>query len=131
MNNISQTAKARAAASTCDTGGFVMPGDPPPRLATAAAASCCGGSGETAAASCCGPTASVDAPKWRRVDWMLWGSGAVIAVSYIVAFVLPHDAPLGLGVFTHGVQEMMNMMCGASFLECSPSASSTVCRGSS
>jgi len=110
MNNISQTAKARAAASTCDTGGFVMPGDPPPRLATAAAASCCGGSGETAAASCCGPTASVDAPKWRRVDWMLWGSGAVIAVSYIVAFVLPHDAPLGLGVFTHGVQEMMNMM---------------------
>jgi N-acetylmuramoyl-L-alanine amidase len=41
---------------------------------------------------------------------MLWGSGAVIAVSYLAAFVLPHDAPLGLGVFTHGVQEMINLM---------------------
>lgn len=47
---------------------------------------------------------------WRRVDWLLWGSGAVIAVSYLAAFVLPHDAPFGLGVFTHGVQEMMNLM---------------------
>ena len=110
MNDISQTAKARAAASSCDTGGFVMPGDPPLRLASAAAASCCGGSNETATASCCGPTASVDAPKWRRVDWMLWGSGAVILISYLAAFVLPHDAALGFGVFTHGVQEMMNLM---------------------
>jgi uncharacterized membrane protein YraQ (UPF0718 family) len=110
MNDISQTAKTRAAASSCDTGGFVMPGDPPPRLASAAAASCCGGSGETAEASCCGPTASADAPKWRRVDWMLWGSGAIIVLSYLAAFVLPHDALLGLGVFTHGVQEMMNLM---------------------
>ena len=41
---------------------------------------------------------------------MLWGSGAIIVVSYLAAFVLPHDAPLGLGVFTHGVQEMMNLM---------------------
>jgi uncharacterized membrane protein YraQ (UPF0718 family) len=96
-------------ASTCGTGGFVLPGDPPPRLAPAAAASCCGGSGEVTA-SCCGPSADVDAPTWRRVDWMLWGSGAIIVVSYLAGFVLPHDAPLGLGVFTHGVQEMMNLM---------------------
>jgi len=41
---------------------------------------------------------------------MLWGSGAIIAISYLAGFVLPHDAPLGLGVFTHGVQEMMNLM---------------------
>ena len=111
MNDISSTAKARVAASSCDTGSFVLPGDPPPRLASAKAASCCGGgSGETSAASCCGPSAGSDAPGWRRVDWMLWGSGAVIVVSYLAAFVLPHDASLGLGVFTHGVQEMMNLM---------------------
>ena len=108
MSEISQTAKARAAASTCDTGGFVLPGDPPPRVATAKAASCSGG-GE-AAAPCCGPTAAADAPTWRRVDWMLWGSGAVIVVAYLGGYALPHDAPLGLGVFTHGVQEMMNLM---------------------
>src|SRR6056297_1968442 len=121
MNYISQRAKARAAASTCDAGGFVLPGDPPPRLASARAASCCGG-GETAvasccggttattASSCCGPSADADAAPWRRVDWLLWGSGAVIAVAYLAALFLPHDAPLGLGVFTHGVQEMMNLM---------------------
>jgi hypothetical protein len=34
----------------------------------------------------------------------------VIAVAYLAAFVLQHDAPLGLGVFTHGVQEMMDLM---------------------
>src|SRR6056297_1773186 len=121
MNDISQTAKARTAASTCDTGGFVLPGDPPPRPASAraasrcgggetAVASCCGGTTAATASSCCGPTASADAASWRRVDWLLWGSGAVIAVAYLAAFFLPHDAPLGLGVFTHGVQEMMNLM---------------------
>ena len=110
MNDISQTAKARAAASTCDTGGFVLPGDPQPRLASARAASCCGGTTATTASSCCGPSADADAAPWRRLDWLLWGSGAVIVVAYLVAFFLPHDAPLGLGVFTHGVQEMMNLM---------------------
>jgi len=110
MNDISHAAKARAAAASCDTSGFVLPGDPPPRLASASSAPCCGGGGETVASSCCGPAPGADAPAWRRVDWLLWGSGAVIAVSYLVAFVLPHDAPLGLGVFSHGVREMMNLM---------------------
>jgi len=105
MSDSSITAKRGA----CDAGGFVLPGDPPPRLASAAAASCCGGSGETTT-SCCGPSAGVDAPTWRRVDGMLWGSGAVIVVSYLAGFVLPHDTPFGLGVFTHGVQELMNLM---------------------
>ncbi|MEM0935182.1 MAG: permease [Pseudomonadota bacterium] len=91
------------------TPDFDLPSDPSPRLASAKAASCCGGSGETQAASCCAP-ASVDAPRWRRIDWLLWGSGTIIAVSYIAGFFLAHDAPLGLGVFTHGVQEMMNLM---------------------
>jgi len=99
MSDSSITAKRGA----CDAGGFVLSGDPPPRKISAAAASCCGGSGDTAA-SCCGPPAGVDAPKWRRMDWMLWGSGAIIVISYLAAFVLSHDAPLGLGVFTHGVQ---------------------------
>ncbi|WP_207497492.1 permease [Limimaricola pyoseonensis] len=44
------------------------------------------------------------------MDWLLWGSGGIIALAYLAGFVLPHDAPLGLGVFTHGVQEMMNLM---------------------
>ena len=121
MNDISQTAEARPAASTCDTGGFVLPGDPPPRLASARTASCCGGGGSTVAScfggttattasSCCGPSTDAGAAPWRRVDWLLWGSGAVIAVAYLAGFVLPHDAPFGLGVFTHGVQEMMNLM---------------------
>jgi uncharacterized membrane protein YraQ (UPF0718 family) len=109
MNDIGQTARARAPASSCDAGGLKLPGDPPPRLESARAASCCGGAG-TAAASCCGPAADADAAPWRRVDWLLWGSGAVIAVAYLAAFFLSHDAPLGLGVFTHGVQEMMNLM---------------------
>ena len=91
------------------TRDLVLPGDAPPRLASAKAASCCGGSGDAQAASCCAPPAA-DAPAWRRVDWLLWGSGAVIAVAYLAGFFLPHDAALGLGVFTHGVQEMMNLM---------------------
>jgi uncharacterized membrane protein YraQ (UPF0718 family) len=110
MNDISHAAKARAAAASCDTSGFVLPGEPPRRLASASSAPCCGGGGETVASSCCGPAPGADAPAWRRVDWLLWGSGAVIAVSYLAAFVLPHDAPLGLGVFTHGVRDMMNLM---------------------
>ena len=101
MNDNRTTANKGA----CDADGFVLPGDPSPRLA----ASCCGGSHDTAT-SCCGPSADTDSATWRRVDWMLWGSGAIIVVSYLGAFVLPHDAPLGLGIFTHGVQEMMNLM---------------------
>ncbi|SEK33903.1 hypothetical protein SAMN05421666_1789 [Roseovarius nanhaiticus] len=100
--------RADAKPTSCNVGGFVLPGDPPPRAASAAA--CCGGGAQTVQVSCCGPSASQDAPLWRRFDWMLWGSGAVILVSYLAAFVMPHDAPLGLGVFTHGVQEMMNLM---------------------
>ncbi|MFD0860569.1 permease, partial [Roseovarius aquimarinus] len=73
------------------------------------ASACCGGGGQTAV-SCCGPSSSETAPLWRRFDWMLWGSGSIILVSCLAAFLLPHDASLGLGVFTHGVQEMMNLM---------------------
>jgi len=106
MSESSIDAKARS----CDAGGFVLPGDPPTRLASLGTASCCGGTGESAASSCCGPSLSGDAPKWRRVDWMLWGSGGIILASYAAGFLLPHDAPFGLGVFTHGIQEMMNLM---------------------
>lgn len=105
------TTNTRAADPDCNAGGFfVLPGEPQTRLAGAASASCCGGD-ERAASPCCGgPAAGADAPAWRRVDWLLWGSGAVIAVSYLAAFFLPHDAPYGLGVFTHGVHDMMNTM---------------------
>ncbi|SDE77429.1 hypothetical protein SAMN04488567_2497 [Limimaricola pyoseonensis] len=85
---------------------FVLPGAAPGETTPS---TCCGGRGETNAPSCCAPVAA-DAPAWRRVDWLLWGSGGIIALAYLAGFVLPHDAPLGLGVFTHGVQEMMNLM---------------------
>jgi len=93
-----------------EAGGLVLPGEAPPRPAAASAASCCGGRGEAVTASCCGPSAAADAPAWRRVDWMLWGSGGVIALAYLAAVFLPHDAAPGLGVFAHGVQDMMNLM---------------------
>jgi hypothetical protein len=51
MSDISKTVRARAAASSCDAGGFVLSGHPPPRLASATAPSCCGG--DTAVTSCC------------------------------------------------------------------------------
>ncbi|SHJ67713.1 hypothetical protein SAMN04488012_11483 [Palleronia salina] len=94
---------------------LVLPDAPKARPAMEKAASCCGGGATTAAKapttpSCCAPPAGAEGAPWRRVDWLLWGSGAVIAVSYLAAFFLPHDAPLGLGVFTHGVQDMMNIM---------------------
>lgn len=41
---------------------------------------------------------------------MLWGSGLIIALAYVASFFLPHDAPLGLGTFTHSVHETMNVM---------------------
>jgi uncharacterized membrane protein YraQ (UPF0718 family) len=108
MSDMDPAAKAGIATAPCDTGGFVLPGDPPGPAAATAASGCAGG--EATAPACCGPAARSDAPTWRRVDWMLWGSGAVIAVAYLAAVVLPRDAAPGLGVFTHGVQEMMNLM---------------------
>ena len=41
---------------------------------------------------------------------MLWGSALIIVVAYAASFALPHDAPLGLGVFTHSVHDTMNLM---------------------
>jgi len=46
----------------------------------------------------------------RRIDGLLWGSATVIAVACLAGFVLPHDAPFGLGVFTHAIGEMMAVM---------------------
>ena len=87
-----------------------MPGAEEPRPALATDASCCGNSGVQAAPSCCGPAPGAGVTGWRRVDWLLWGSGSVILIAYIAAFLLPHDAPMGLGIFSHGVREMMNLM---------------------
>lgn len=59
---------------------------------------------------CCGTTAAEDAPLWRRVDWLLWGSTLIIAIAYPAAFLLPHDAAFGTGVFAHAVRDTMNVM---------------------
>ncbi|MFY2824575.1 permease [Ruegeria sp. MALMAid1280] len=89
--------------------GMDLP-EEPSQGANASHTSCCDGGEATEASSCCGPTVATDAPAWRRIDWLLWGSGGIIALSYISGFFLTHDEPLGLGAFTHGVQEMMNLM---------------------
>lgn len=87
----------------------------PPIIAPERLSGCCGatapahGSDLDVAPSCCS-SANAAASAWRRVDWLLSGSAAIIALSYVAAFVLPEDAPLGLGTFTHGIYEMMNMM---------------------
>jgi len=77
---------------------------------SSAKASACSGGQDDTTDHCCAPTFSADAPMWRRIDWLLWGSGGVILISYLAGFVLPHGAPFGLGAFTHGIQEMMNLM---------------------
>ena len=75
-----------------------------------AAGSCCGGKPKPAVSSCCGSSDESGATARRRIDWLLWGSALIIAISYAASFALPHDAPLGLGVFTHSVHETMNVM---------------------
>lgn len=54
--------------------------------------------------SCC--------PKKKRIDWLLWGSLAVVAFGYL-AHLFFHDRIMGirfLGPFAHGVFELMNKM---------------------
>ena len=63
-----------------------------------------------AAPSCCGAAATCGGSEGMRVDWLLWGSGAIIGVAYAASFVLDHDALWGLGQFAHGVREMMHVM---------------------
>lgn len=96
--------------ASCKNDSFVLPGESSEVAASVAVASCSGGMDRSGSPCCGGGAAGADAPAWRRVDWLLWGSGAIIALSWLAAFVLPHDAPLGLGVFSHGVREMMGMM---------------------
>ena len=46
----------------------------------------------------------------RGTDWLLAGSGAVIAVAYLASFSLDHDAAWGIGHFSHAIRDMMNLM---------------------
>lgn len=84
---------------------------------------CCGGeatrqegqsdrNASAPAASCCDSTSTQTSSGnlFRRLDWLLWGSALTIAVAYLASFVLDHDAPWRLGVFTHSVRDMMNLM---------------------
>ena len=79
-----------------------------------ARASCCGDLKATTPACCGGATTGTDAAGWRRLDLLLWGSGLIIAVAYAASFILSHDAPFGLGTFTHSIHETMNVMWWAS-----------------
>ena len=62
--------------------------------------------------TCCGAEnhSSTDAAPTRKRDWLLWGSGLTILVSYLVSYTVSHDAPFGIGVFAHGVRDMMHLM---------------------
>jgi uncharacterized membrane protein YraQ (UPF0718 family) len=70
--------------------------------------------------SCCAPAPAVDeccgpptqaADGRRRIDWMLWGSAAMVAVGYLsyLAFGTPLMAT-PVGAFAHGTYELMNAM---------------------
>lgn len=88
---------------------------------------CCGSHAVPAAASasasadCCAPTTPTccDTPDasagWlRSIDWLMWGSAAAIAVSFVFHYLLPDSfasiAPAPVEDFVHTVVEMMNMM---------------------
>ncbi|MEO1746061.1 MAG: permease, partial [Pseudomonadota bacterium] len=84
-----------------------------------AKSACCDGTKEapkptvTVKTSCCSSTAEADdeaAPKKASIDRLLWSSLITIVIAYPAAFFLPHDAPFGLGVFAHGIRDMMNIM---------------------
>lgn len=67
---------------------------------------------DLSAHACCGggATQTGAAPPRKKRDWLLLGSAAVIGVAYVLSFLVPHEAPLGIGVFAHTVQEMMHLM---------------------
>ncbi len=57
--------------------------------------------------SCCAPAVSTTESK-RSIDWLLWGSGAVVAVLYGLHLL---EYPLGaVSVMAHGAAEMVNTM---------------------
>lgn len=80
--------------------------------------SCCGDGGAVTAAprsdrvaSCCAPAENEHVSGRRRLDWMLWGSGIVVAVGYIGHLVLGSDDQHGaLAHFASGSYELMNAM---------------------
>ena len=94
----------RAAAIRTAAGGCCGDAAPPADEGCAAAAPCCGGGAGAAGAVTLGGAAL------PRIDWLLVGSGAVIAFAYPAAFLLDHDALWGLGHFAHAVRDMMNLM---------------------
>ena len=114
MKEIPPQPWTRSTAPPDETANSTRPGARPDLgVSPCATATVCGegSTGRAAAApSCCGPGPGAEAGSRRRVDWVLWGSGAVILVAYGAAFFLPHEAPLRLGVFAHGVRDMMNLM---------------------
>ena len=61
--------------------------------------------------ACCGDTPNAGATARRRIDWMLWGSAAFVAVGYLSYLLAgPTETHSALGHFNHGVFEMMNTM---------------------
>ncbi|MCR9279793.1 MAG: permease [Pseudomonadaceae bacterium] len=59
------------------------------------------------AGSCCPPSSAAEAAP-RSFDWLLWGSGFVVAVLYVVHLL---DLSAGaLSVMAHGAAEMVNTM---------------------
>ena len=66
---------------------------------------------ENQSSACCGDTPNSGETTRRRIDWMLWGSAAFVAVGYLSYLLAgPTETHSALGHFNHGVFEMMNTM---------------------
>ena len=90
-----------ASKGCCD--GFTVPGGNQSLAVEAQlTSSCCGGASSGSAT-----TASATR---LRMDWLLVGSGLTISVAYLASFMLDHNAPWGLGEFSHAIRDMMNLM---------------------
>ena len=101
MDEADQTIAARAAAKGCCGSATITTADISVALEAPAIPTCCGGDAGSTKASGIVPS---------KIDWLLAGSGAVIAAAYLASFGLDHDALWGLGHFTHVIRDMMNLM---------------------
>lgn len=102
MDKTDQTIGTLTASKACCDGFSVPDGNQSLAVEAQLTSSCCGGASSGAATTA---TATV-----LRMDWLLAGSGLTISVAYLASFMLDHNAPWGLGEFSHAIRDMMNLM---------------------
>jgi len=115
-DSFEREAEAAHEASSC-CGGVAE------KTAAAAESSCCHAAAEktadVGASSCChaaaaqahSDEASSCCPPAERTDWLLWGSGTLVAIGYLIHLAIPDGILPGAAQhFAHGVFEFMNTM---------------------